>query len=86
MKSQSFRALLLSAFVLATPGLTFARGEGAKVYTSKAYETKKPTCINRNIGRNIGVKTGGNVYPYRGGQNRIHAVAFTQTGGSAFRK
>jgi hypothetical protein len=81
MKSQSFRALLLSAFVLATPGLTFARGEGARVYTSKAYETHKPTC-----NRNIGVKTGGNVYRYRGGQNQIHTVAFTQMGGSAFRK
>lgn len=82
MKSQSFRALLFSAFVLATPGLTFARAEGARVYTSKAYETQKPTCINRNVG----VRAGGNVYPYRGGQSRIHSVAFTQMGGSALRK
>lgn len=54
MKSQSFRVLLLSAFVLSTPGLTFAREDGARVYTSKAYETQEPTCINRNIS----VKTG----------------------------
>jgi hypothetical protein len=82
MKSQSFRALLLSAFVVATPGLTFARGEGARVYSSKAYETRKPSCIDRNVG----VRAGGNVYPHRGGPSRIHAVAFTNMGGSAFRK
>jgi hypothetical protein len=77
MKPQSFRALLLSAFVLATPGLTFARGEGARVYASKAYKTQqKPTCINRNIS----VKTGGNFYPYLGGQARIHAVSLAQLG------
>jgi hypothetical protein len=76
MKSQSFRALLLSAFVLATPGLTFARGEGVRVYTSKAYKIQKPTFINRNVS----LKTGGNFYPHPGGQSRIHAVLFAQAG------
>ena len=80
MKSQSFRALLFWAFVLATPGLTFARGEGARVYTSKTSETQKPTGINRNIGQNVSVKAGGNFYQYRGGQSQIHTVSFAQMG------
>lgn len=83
MRSQSFRALLLSAFMLAAPGLAFARGEGARMYTGNAYKTQKPTtCINRNLG----VRAGGNVYSYRGGQSGTQPVRFTQMGGSAFRK
>jgi hypothetical protein len=59
MKSQFVRTILLSAFVLAIPNPTFARGEGVPVYNlSKLAKSQTPTGKSRDLG----VRAGGKMY------------------------
>jgi hypothetical protein len=48
------KAMLLVVFVLATPALTFARGESARIRKSNPVEWKKSTNKNRDMGATSG--------------------------------
>jgi hypothetical protein len=75
------KAMLLVALVLATPALTFARGESGRIRKSNPAEWQKST--NKN--RDMGATSGGRVHVETGpsssglGQTRAHDS-------SAFRK
>ena len=51
---KSGKAMLLAALVLATPALTFARGESTKVHKSSPVESQKSTDKNRDMGSTSG--------------------------------
>jgi hypothetical protein len=68
------KAMLLVAFALATPALTFARGESARIRKSNPDEWQKS--INKN--RDMGATSGGRVHVETGpsgnglGRTRAH--------------
>jgi hypothetical protein len=75
------KAMLLVVFVLLTPVLTFARGEGARVHKNNPVEWQKSTNKNRDMGSTSGGRVHVETAPSGSGLGQKRAQ-----NSSAFRK